>query len=213
MFAVYNDKGLSFRDTLDNLYSLSEIKKISPLRNNVENGLPQSFSINHKQQESKKSSEEEAKLAYKKIANIDIKEPIYHVSKIMTSPVISISSNKSIKEAYELMKEKNIRQIPIIDSTTNVLANILTIRQILKQLNDDINFAKLSMVKSLNTIEPKQIITTDPITDLRRAAKVMLDFNLNALLVINSDDEIKGILSKTDIVRAVANIPDFKVWG
>jgi acetoin utilization protein AcuB len=37
------------------------------------------------------------------------------VSEWMTSPVISIQPNTLISDAHQLMKEKNIRRLPVID--------------------------------------------------------------------------------------------------
>ena len=45
MFAVYNTNGLSFRSTIDNLYNLKKIDNASPVKNQVEEGKPQSFSV------------------------------------------------------------------------------------------------------------------------------------------------------------------------
>ncbi len=40
MFAIYNNNGLSFRSTIDNLYNLSNVDSIARSRNNVNEGLP-----------------------------------------------------------------------------------------------------------------------------------------------------------------------------
>ena len=57
------------------------------------------------------------------------------------------------------------------------------------------------------------IITTDPISDIRRVSKVMIDFNLNAIPVVNEEDIILGVVSRHDIVKAVSSIPHLQIWA
>ena len=58
-----------------------------------------------------------------------------------------------------------------------------------------------------------QLITADPITDIRRVAKVMIDFKLHAVPIVSEDGTLVGIISKTDIIKAVSNIPHLQLWS
>jgi CBS domain-containing protein len=41
----------------------------------------------------------------------------------------------------------------------------------------------------------------------------MIDFNLNAMPVVNSLDILVGIVSRNDIVKAVASLPHLQLWA
>lgn len=211
MFAVYNTNGLSFRSTVDNLYNLKNIDALSKTQNQTQESKPQNFSVPHESLY-QGAITKEAKDAYKKMAKIDTREEIYHVKQIMSSDVVCVNEDMTIQECYELMIEKKIKQIPV-KSSEGILHGMITQEIILDYLINDLDYAEHTANKSLINLELPQTITSDPITDIRRVAKVMVDFNLNAMPVVSSDDEIVGIVSRTDILKAVSSVPPLQIWA
>jgi CBS domain-containing protein len=53
---------------------------------------------------------------------------------IMSSPIVSIESDKSIEAALKMMREKNIRRLTIVDREAPANLGIVTIRRILDAL-------------------------------------------------------------------------------
>jgi len=209
MFAMYDDDGLNFRSTIDHLYNLHEITSTAPIKNNKDGNNKHSFE--DKLYQGKIT--QEAKDKYKQIANLDTKVEIFHVEEIMSKRVITVNDSKTIKDCYELMQEYNIQQLPIIADSALHLKGMISKQDITKFLFDDIDYAGQNIFKHIYDISTKNIITTDPISDIRRVAKVMLDFNLNAIPVVNSEDILVGIVSRNDIVKSVSNIPHMQLWA
>jgi len=116
-------------------------------------------------------------------------------------------------ECYDLMKEHCIQQLPIIAENKLHLKGIITRHDILKYLIADLADAKENIDTPISEISTKKIITTDPITDIRRVSEVMIDLNLNAIPVVDSSDILVGMVSRNDIVKAVASLPHFQLWG
>ena len=52
-----------------------------------------------------------------------------------------------------------------------------------------------------------------PNSALRKVAKVMIDFKLHAIPIVDEHDILIGIVSKTDIIKAVSHIPQFQLWS
>ncbi|TLP37534.1 HPP family protein [Arcobacter arenosus] len=213
MFAIYNNNGLSFRSTIDNLYTLSNVDSIARVRNNTEEGLPKDHSLKSKKKLYENQNIEEAKAVYKKMANIDTKEPIFHVEDLMTRDVISLNEDNTLLEAYELMQEHEFRQIPVLKKDDNQIIGLVTQEFILDLLVGDLEFAQNIMQRELSTFDFNEVITSDPITDIRRVAKVMVDFSLTAIPVVDQDDNLLGIVSRANILKAVANTPPMQIWG
>ncbi len=213
MFAIYNNNGLSFRSTIDNLYTLSNVDSIARVRNNTEEGLPKDHSLKSRKKLYENQNIEEAKSVYKKMANIDTKEPVFHVQDLMTRDVISLNEENTLLEAYELMQEHEFRQIPVLNKDHNQLIGLVTQEFILDLLVGDLEFAQNIMERELSTFDFKEVITSDPITDIRRVAKVMVDFSLTAIPVVDQDDNLLGIVSRANILKAVANTPPMQIWG
>ena len=55
------------------------------------------------------------------------------VGEVMTSEAIAVTSEKSMREAAKLMHEKNVRRLPVVDDTGNVVG-ILTRGDILRAM-------------------------------------------------------------------------------
>lgn len=53
---------------------------------------------------------------------------------IMSTPIITIESDKSIKDALKLMREKDIRRLAVFDKNAPTRLGIVTIRRILDAL-------------------------------------------------------------------------------
>jgi CBS domain-containing protein len=57
-----------------------------------------------------------------------------------------------------------------------------------------------------------EVITADPITDIRRIVKLLLDFHMNAVPIVNDQDLLIGIVSRKDVLRAVINDPPLRLF-
>ncbi len=209
MFAMYDDDGLNFRSTIDHLYNLQEVTASQPIKNNTDGKNKQPFE--DKLYQGKIT--QEAKDKYKQITNLDTKVEIFHVEDVMSHRVLTVNDSKTVIECYELMEEHNLQQLPVIADSALHLKGMITKPDILRYLVDDIEYANKNIHRHISDITTKKIITTDPISDIRRVAKVMIDFGINAIPVVDGDDILVGMVTRHDIVKAVSNIPHMQIWA
>jgi len=211
MFAMYDDDGLNFRSTIDHLYNVHELSKSQVVKNDLKDRNSEKFKDLYKGK-----IDHEAKNKYKQIANLDTRTEIFHVEQIMSYQTFIVNDSISIKECYDMMSENKIQQllIRVEDKNANHLKGMISLQDVLKYLvnNSDSSLDEL-LNNPISNISTKNIITTDPISDIRRVAKVMIDFNLNAIPVVDSEHNILGVVSRHDIVSAVSSIPHLQVWA
>ena len=210
MFAVYNNGSVSMRSTADNLYDLKQIDAPSNIQLK-----PDDDTLFQDYMDSKKnnnSSDQNALDIYKKMANIDTKELVYHVRDIMTRDCTTINSKQTIKEAYDILKELNISQIPVVVFGKKI-QGLINNKTILNLLLEDIDNNEEILNRKIEDIFLPELITADPISDIRRVSKVMIDFKLHAIPIVDEEDIVIGIVSKTDIIKAVSNIPHLQLWS
>ena len=62
-------------------------------------------------------------------------------------------------------------------------------------------------------IKLPEIITVAPTVEIRKVAKVMIDFKLDAIPVVDENDILVGIVSKTDILKAISYLPKMQLWS
>lgn len=131
----------------------------------------------------------------------------------MTNDVISLNESNTLQEAYNLMEEHDINQIPVLNNENTHIMGMITYKMILDILINDIEFVEFNLNKTLDNLDFTDVLTTDPITDIRRVAKVMVDFKLGAIPIVDQDDKLQGIVSRSDILDAVSNKPPMQIYG
>jgi CBS domain-containing protein len=128
------------------------------------------------------------------------------VRELMQGDVITVHLDMSINDAVVTLTDAHISALPVVDgggrmvgvvSSTDILtseagANAAVEREAL--------FEQM-MVRDIMTPRP---LTVSPDAEVREAAQQMLYADVHRLFV-TSGDQVVGVISTTDIVRAVAN--------
>ncbi|MCD4758917.1 MAG: CBS domain-containing protein [Arcobacteraceae bacterium] len=211
MFAVYNNGSVQFRSTSDNLYNLDKVDELAQSRHKPDDDIYYSFDdiLNRKHQNKQR---ENAIASYQEVSHLDTKERVYYVKDIMTKDFISIDSKDTVYNAYYLLKENQISQVPIV-TFGNKIISMISKKTILNLILEDVKNGQLIMEKKLNEIFLPEVITTDPMCDIRKIAKVMIKYKIDAIPIVDKDNRLTGIVSKTDIIQAISHIPNFQLWA
>ena len=212
MFSIYRNGSVGFRSTADNLYNLKNVDKVSEVDLKPQEGFIQDFTNAQKEQKQNTTIDQTAINKYKKMANIDTSEPVYHVQDIMTKDCVTMDVNSTIQEAYNILKEKDFSQLPVVSLEKKILG-LINKKIILNLIMDDIENSENIILKKIDDIYLPELITVDPVSDIRRVAKVMIDFKLDAIPVVNEEDILLGIVSKTNIIKAISSLPRLQLWS
>ena len=131
----------------------------------------------------------------------------------MTPNQIKISIEASLTDAHDLLKEYNIRRLPVVNKRGH-LVGIVTLGDIREASPSDATslsiwevhylLAKLK-IREIMTLDPITIYTTDTIAN---AANVMLEHKISGLPVVEPDGRLVGIITESDIFRLVV-----QAWG
>jgi acetoin utilization protein AcuB len=122
----------------------------------------------------------------------------------MAKEVLTVDENTSLMRATRIMKENNIRKLPVVSH--GKLLGIITDR--------DVKDASPSKTTSLDVHElyyllsemkVKDVMTKDPITmtgtdSLEKAALIMLENKITGIPVLDEGGRLKGLLSETDVM-------------
>lgn len=213
MFAMYDDDGLNFRSTIDKLYTVQETIPSHAVKNNRDRDESGRNFQDELYEKNNGNITKEATDKYKQVANLDNISEVFHVNQVMTTSVITVDDSKTIQECYEMMVDNHIQQLPILADDEMHVKGMITLNGILGYFMEDPLHVDKIRHNHISEISLKKIITTDPISDIRRVSKVMTDFNLNAIPVVNTSDKLVGIVSRNDILKAVASIPHLQIWA
>ncbi len=144
----------------------------------------------------------------------------WKVSELMSKDVISVNENHSIAHVIGVMEENGISKVVVIRDNQPV--GIITPENILFASVEDsetgVAVEKIYFIRNSNGIDKKNFrlismltasdIMKDDVTmidqdeDATKAALIMLKEKISGLPVVK-DDEIVGIITKTDLIRGI----------
>jgi acetoin utilization protein AcuB len=128
----------------------------------------------------------------------------------MASDVISVDEETSMMKASVLMKENNIRRLPVVRK--GKLVGIVTDTD-LKEASPskattldiyEINYL-LSEIK-VKELMSKEVIYVRPDETIEFAAVLMLENKISGLPVINDQKNLIGVITETDVFKALIHI-------
>ncbi len=122
----------------------------------------------------------------------------------MINPVITVEATSPISAAHHLMKNNNVRRLPVLKD--NKLVGIVTIGDVREASPSDattLSIWELNYLWAQLTVEKvmsRDILTVQPDTPILNAAEIMLEKKVSGLPVI-AGDQLVGIITETDIFR------------
>lgn len=144
------------------------------------------------------------------------------VRDVMTSDLLTVDPDMSLRETTGLMNRKGIRHLPVVDRTGRLIG-ILTDRDITHAafvpalsefLSWDPRRLKALRVRDVMTWS---VVTTDPEATLVQAGLTMFQRRIGSLPVVENG-RLVGILTERDVFAAlhkeqgVESDPDASVW-
>lgn len=125
------------------------------------------------------------------------------VVNVMTTHPISVSPEDSIQQVREIMDEKNIRQLPVINKRE--LIGIITDRDIRSFLGGRslsyLEEQEVAMETKVTTVMTDKPITLSPDDDLREAVELLLEEKMGGIPVVDRDVGLMGIITYVDVLR------------
>jgi len=130
----------------------------------------------------------------------------------MTPNPITIQEDASIIEAIHLLKEKNIRRLPVMRGTA--IAGLVTEKMLsgfvptkatsLDQWEIHYLLSKTPVKAAMNATP----YTVRPETPIAEAAKLLRDRKLNGVIVVDAQGALAGLMTNTDALEALIHFAE-----
>ena len=127
------------------------------------------------------------------------------VGERMSHPVITVSPKTPMQEAHKLMRDENIRRLPVVDQRGKMLG-IVSESDFLHASPSDVSSLsvwEMNYMLSKVTVEKimtRAVISTSSDTPIEEAARTMVDNKIAGLPVLK-DGELVGIITETDLFK------------
>lgn len=138
----------------------------------------------------------------------------FHIAK----PIVSLESDKTFLDARNIMLKYNIKRIVVVNSrrqdkkvigiiTEKDIANFLSMHAFDKQKLAEITLEELLLQKKT------ELYAINKNFSLGICAQLMLDKNISSLLLLDEENKVNKIITKTDLIALIAsrNMSSFTV--
>lgn len=126
------------------------------------------------------------------------------ISHIMSSPIHVITPGATIFAASRKMGDLNIRHLVVVNEESQLLG-MLSERDLLR-------VGKQSP-SSIDTIYSKKVVAASPDTQVRQAAQIMVEYNINSIPVVAADGSAIGVVTRTDMLHLLVSGPNLERWA
>lgn len=123
----------------------------------------------------------------------------------MTKNVITTRRNTSISSAHQIMRENNIRRLPVVEN--DKLVGLITIGDVREASPSDattlsiweLNYLWAQLV--VEKVMTENVYTVTPDAPVLDVAELMLEHKVSGIPVVDEDNKLVGVLTESDIFR------------
>lgn len=140
------------------------------------------------------------------------------VEEIMTREVVTVTPETSVRQVVELLLGKLFKAVPVVDEEQRVVG-IITNGDLLRQAGMPVRLAvgerleaeelhqfleRISQEKVAHQIMTSPVLTVREDEELGHVVQKLMEQGLKRLPVVDADGRLVGVVSRLDILRAVA---------
>lgn len=133
------------------------------------------------------------------------------VTELMTADPVTVDPDESIATAVEIMQNMNIRHLPVVDETGD-LVGMLSDRDVRALLlpyfqgDDEVEKVRSRASDRIAEIMSSAPLSVDVECDISQVAELMIEHRIGSLPVVDADGALVGIVSYVDLLRYYARL-------
>ena len=199
VFYIYN-QGIRQEESLAKLLQEQQIRAVQA-SNRVRKVGPKT----HSQQQSGASVYSEAEPRH-------AREPALLARQLMTAPVQTLLETAMAADAWALFRHNPFHHIPIVDAHGQLIgiltdSDLLTLSSTLTQSQ-----AFNPATTQVKQIAQTQVISSSATTGIRELADLMVTRRVGCVPIVNDQHQVEGIVTRTDILRALVQQAPIELW-
>lgn len=128
----------------------------------------------------------------------------------MSKNVVTVDGNDSMMDAIRLLKEHNIRMLPVVKE--GKLVGIVTDSDLKEASASDATSMEIhELINLKNKTKVSEIMTKNPITvaldyTVEETAEIFLNNKISGIPVVDHEGQIVGTITETDILKALVSL-------
>jgi acetoin utilization protein AcuB len=128
----------------------------------------------------------------------------------MNPDVITVDADDSMLDATKILKEHNIRHLPVLEK--GKLVGIITDRDLKRASPSDATALEAhELLYLVANIKVREIMTRNPITvpynfTIEEAAQILLEAKISGMPVIDKNGDVIGTITQTDLFKVLISL-------
>jgi CBS domain-containing protein len=131
---------------------------------------------------------------------------VLFVNQLMSRNVVTIAAEATLLEASKIFADRRFRHIPVVDAA-GALLGILSDRDLLRYaVNDNWRDQPVSAIMT----SPVLLASSD--TEMREVARIMFEERVGCMPIIEADNSLVGIITRSDVLRTLLVQAPLELW-
>ena len=223
MFVVYGISGQSFRGPMERLNQVPGVKSARRPRGVEKDGeeLGSEYQIGARPVPDVAAPDARALTAYANMLPRPVdRGPVRHAWQVMGRDVLSLRTTDTVAAAWHALATRGVRQAPVVDALNNVvglvsdrdLLTVIDLQPLAPSVGTPGGRVSGGLDRRVAEVMVTPVVCADPVTDIRRIARVMLERGVDGVPIVNDGDALVGFVSRSDILNAVVRDPPLSMW-
>ncbi len=144
------------------------------------------------------------------------RQPLTIVGDVMTRGSLTVPLSARVHEAWDIFARYHVGQAPVLNGAGRVVGLLVRADMGPPNLLPEAGNVGERLAQARRTVgdvmvSPVPTVSED--TELRRLASVLLETGLPGLPVTDDSGQLRGFVSRTDLLRAIAADPPLDLWS
>lgn len=201
-FVIY-EQGVRIQTPLASVFPPRTVEQLKPIEKTPK------ISENDQVKESRLIHNERSLDTYHQIDEGDGKrERVRYADEVMTYSLMTIEQNGTVEQAWKIIQSHGFHHLPVLSAGAK-LVGIVSDRDILAALA---TFGTEVMTQNVASLMQVRVLSATPKTEIRLIAGIMAENHIGAIPIVDSEDQVDGIVTRTDILRILVNQAPLELW-
>jgi CBS-domain-containing membrane protein len=130
---------------------------------------------------------------------------------LMTRDAVTVRPDTAVRDALALLSEHGITSLPVVD-TAGRIRGVVSEADLIRELVPSDPRAHELVLPEESPVAPRVVaevmtthaVTVRPETDVAAAVELLTSTSVKSVPVVDQDQRVVGVLSRSDVVRAMA---------
>ncbi|MBV1869468.1 MAG: CBS domain-containing protein [Gammaproteobacteria bacterium] len=149
---------------------------------------------------------------YKETSEEAFRQPILFAHQVMSAPVFTLSDQSFLHDAWQAFQDNAFHHIPIVNAQKQ-LAGVISDSDVLHYSSAfNPRATRNPQSERILAIIKTPVISVSTQTPIRELADLMVNRHIGCLPVVDDTHKVEGIVTRTDILRALVKDAPIELW-